>query len=237
LVSLVLILREAGAGMGTVHKFMAQSSLERFEETPGGLELLHRARRGLCDGQWTDDYVSAIGQHPLSRPDPWPVEQIAAFLEVHTLLLTGSVAEALIGVGRRPRRDADREENAAALARLPHPFRAEVDLEQNNRQGDGTLFWDCPIPLTLWTGLIGYQPDGSTHPLPLQFHIPPGQAVLEIGSSQPSRTLAHLINATGNVARWPYGCRQIRLFVNLDPETFLGARLGKAVRDAEKAKA
>ena len=133
------------------------------------------------------------------------------------MILGGSVAELLITVGESPRPDAERERNAAALARLPHPFRAVVDTDQGNAEGDGTLTWDCPVPVSLSTGLIARHDDGSTHPLPIRFTIPPGSVVLEIGSTQPSRTLAHLIYSSTGVARWPYGYPRIRWRGKLRP--------------------
>jgi hypothetical protein len=220
-----------------LHEYMAEMTLERLEEDPEGPGILRAARRGLQEGHWNDEYVSAIGQHPLSRPPSWPLPQIAAFTEVHAMILSGSVAELLIPVGEKPRPDANREGNASVLARLPHPFRAAVSMDQGNAEGDGTLAWDCPIPVSLSTGLIARHDDGSTHPLPVRFTIPPGNAVLEIGSTQPSRTLAHLIYTSAGVARWPYGYQRIRLLVNLDPETYLGSRLAKAMKPYRKVRA
>jgi len=65
------------------------------------------------------------------------------------------------------------------------------------------------------TGLIARNRDGSTAPYLLRSKIPPGRAVLEIGSTLPSRTWAHLVMDGGAVARWPYGYSSFRLFVNL----------------------
>jgi hypothetical protein len=216
----------------TLHEYMAEMALERFMSDPQGPEVLCRAREGLREGWWHEEYVRAIGHHPLSSPPSWPVPQIAAFTEVHAMILGGSVAELLIATGEGPRRDADREGNAAVLARLPHPFRAQVHMDQGNAEGDGTLAWDCPVPVSLSTGLIARHDDGTTHPLPVRFTIPPGRAVLEIGSTQPSRTLAHLIYSSASVARWPYGYPRIRLLVNLDTETYLA----KAMAPYRKAR-
>lgn len=222
--------------MTTIHEFMAGQSLERFQEDTDGLGVLLQAQKGLREGRWNDEYLDAIGQYPHISPSSWPMEQVAAFIETHVMILGGSVAEVLISVGKGPHRDADREGNAAALARLPHPFRAVVNMTQNNAERDGNLFWDCPIPVTLWTGLIERRPDGSTHPLPVRFAIEPGRAALEIGSTKPSRTLAHLVRS-GTLARWPYGRTRLRLFVNLNPETFMSYRIAKAVAPYRKPRA
>ncbi len=47
--------------------------------------------------------------------------------------------------------------------------------------------------------------------------IPPGRAVLEIGSTLASRTWTHLEMGWGSVARWPYGEPFLYLFLNLGP--------------------
>jgi hypothetical protein len=221
----------------TDHETMAVLALERFEREEGGTEVPALARRGLRTGQWDDEYVAAIGQHPILDPSSWPEEQIAAFAEVHTLVYGGSVAEVRVATNGSPHRDADREGNAAGLANLPRPFRATVDMTQQFAQGDGRLTWDEPIRVSLATGLIETRPDGSTYPLTVSFKIPPGSAVLEIGSSLPSRTLAHLIDREGKVARWPYGCDRLRLMVNLDETSMIGYRAAEFMRKHVKARA
>lgn len=209
------------------HTFMAEMRLERYLEDPDGPGVLRQARRGLREGQWGDEYVDAIGQHPMMSAESWPEEQVVAFAEVNALIMGGSVAEVLISAGGEPLRDRQRERNQALLANLPHPFTAEVDMHQHGAEGDGILRWGCPVPVTLATGLIARHADGTTHPLPIRFTIPPGSAILEIGSTLPSRTWAHLIDRGGSVARWPYGHRRIRLMVNLDETSMLSHLMAK----------
>lgn len=211
------------------HAFLAEMTLERYLEDPRGPEMLRLARQGLREGKWCDEYIAAIGQQAYVKPPSWAEEQVLAFALVHALIMGGAVAEALVSTGGRPRRDADREGNAALLADLPRPFAAEVDMQQHNDPGDGTVHWSEPIRVSLATGLIGRQADGTTHPLPVRFLIPPGSAVLEIGTTLPSRTWAHLVNGSGKVARWPYGYDRFRLMVNLDRTTFVSHLLDEYV--------
>jgi hypothetical protein len=214
----------------TDHENWAGLALERFLGTPDGCEALRLARQGLRAGQWDDEYIAAVGQHGILDPASWPEEQVAAFAEVHALIYGGHVATVLVGTGSEPGRDADREGNAAVLATLPRPFRATVNMTQQFQQGNGTLSWDEPIRVSLATGLIERLPGGSTCPLTASFKIPPGSAVLEIGSSLPSRTWSHLIDRAGRVARWPYGYDRLRLMVNLDETSMIGYRAAEAMR-------
>lgn len=208
--------------MTTTHEYMAECTLERLLSDADGREALALARSGLREGKWHDAYVDAVGQHGLLPRTSWPMEQVAAFAEVHTLVFGGAVAHIPVATLRPPLRDADREGNAEILATLPRPFRAEVDMHQANAGGDGTVSWDEPIWVSLATGLIDRHPDGTTTPFPLHIKVPPGSAVLEIGSSLPSRTWEHLIWGGGSVARWPYGHSLFVLFLNLDRTTMLG---------------
>lgn len=220
----------------TKHEYMAELALERFLKDRDGLEVLRLARQGLRTGQWDEEYVAAIGQHAMMGPSSWPEEQVAAFAEVHSLIYGGSVATVLVGTGGEPLPDADREGNAAALATLPPPFRAKVDMRQHMREGDGVVFWDEPIRASLATQIIERAPDGTTYPHTLSITIPPGSAVLEIGSSLPSRTWAHLIDRGGRVARWPYGFDRLRLMVNMDETTMIASRVAALVHAARAGK-
>jgi hypothetical protein len=208
----------------TNHVYMAQMILESLLSDTDGLEALRLAQQGLQEDKWGDEYTAAVGQYGMLPSSSWPIEQVAAFAKAHSMIYGGSVAETIVSTRGTPLRDSEREGNAAILADLPQPFSAEVNMRQNNAEGDGILTWDKPARVSLATGLIDRRPDGSTSPLLVTFTIPPGSAVLEIGSSLPSRTLAHLTE-TGKVARWPYGYSRIRLFVNLDPATLTSHQL------------
>jgi len=197
------------------HAIAASILLENLASDADGFSTLHLARTGLREERWGKEYAEAIGQSSMYGTE-WPMEQLAAFAYVHALIYGGHVATIGIATAGTPRPDREREANAATLARLPHPFSADVDAHQHNDPGDGTLRWDCPIRVHAATGLIDRRGDGSTSPIGLQFQIPPGWVPLEIGSTMPSRTFAHLNLGTG-VARWPYGHSRIRLLVCVGP--------------------
>ncbi len=182
--------------------------------------------------------MDSIGQNPW---DGWPMEQVAVFIKIQVMIHTGLVAMVPLSTPRPPLADRERAGNAEALASLPHPFTASVDMYQSNEAGDGLLSWSEPIEASLSTGIIGRDSDGRTRPVPVHFMIPPGSAPLEIGSSLASRTWTHLVMDSGRVARWPYGHSRIRLLVNFDRDAawerlldYLGVRevIRKRIRAA-----
>lgn len=198
------------------HVADARMMLDRMTDSPDGAEALGLAYAGIRTGRWGTGYTAAIGQSERHGTN-WPMEQVAAFAMVHAMIQAGDVAQVMISARVTPEQDAARNANAAALADLPRPFRASVDLRQDKHPGDGMLYWDEPIRVSAATGLIERNEDGETFPLPLRMMVPPGRAVLEIGSSLASRTWTHLEMGWGSVARWPYGEPFLYLFLNLGP--------------------
>jgi hypothetical protein len=189
--------------------------LDKLMSDADGISALHLARTGLREDRWGREYAEAIGQSSRYGAG-WPMEQLAAFTMTHALIYGGQAGLVLMQTSGEPQPDREREANAAALAVLPRPFSATVDMRQNNERGDGVLRWSEPVTVQMATGLIDRREDGSTCPLLLHFRIPPGRAPLEIGSTLPSTTFMHL-SMDGGVARWPYGYSRIHLFVNLGP--------------------
>jgi hypothetical protein len=125
--------------------------------------------------------------------------------------MRGDVARVVLGThGNTPCADAGRAANAAALSDLPHPFTATVDQTQGNDSQDGWLEWTEPIDVEVSTGVLG----GSLSPVIVVRTLPPGGVPLEIGTTTPSVTLAHLRLQRG-VARWPYGHHLITLLKNI----------------------
>jgi hypothetical protein len=212
----------------TVHAATATTMLDRMMTDPRGMQALHSTHQGLRAGRWSKEYMDAIGQCGVRARTSWPMEQVAAFAQVHSMVTRGLVVMVPVGTGGKPGKDDQREANAAALAHLPHPFTAKVDMNQNCGDGDGMVYWSEPIEVSMATGLIEREPDGTTRPVSLHHFIPPGRATLEIGSSLPSRTWMHLTLEGGAVARWPYGHSCFRLLVNLDYAEGI-YRLGEAL--------
>lgn len=132
----------------------------------------------------------------------WSSDADAAMWYLLRLLLAGALDVCLLDVDAAPGLDVARIDNQAALDRsLPPWCRASVDQEQRNADFDGTLQIapDTPVHglrINRWPWFGGSVPHHKqlrhlTAPIPL-----------EIGYSNPTRTLVHLCQFTA-VARWP----------------------------------
>lgn len=206
----------------TFHQRGAQDLLDRMLDHPGASRLLADTRQRFKlpashPAAFDDDYAAAIGQTLRSAAAGWPMEQVAAFAAVHTMVCAGDVAQVLIGASSLdggPVLDSHRDENAAKLADLPAPFQAAVDADQRGGDCDGTLKWDTPITMDAASGLVLLDScrDAVKQPVPMVTTVAAGWAPLEIGSTMASRTLLHLLQE-GAVARWPYGSGFVRLLV------------------------
>jgi hypothetical protein len=207
----------------TVHESLARDALVRVINDPRATAALADVERRLSSpsGGLERWYVDAIGQVHMSTSSRWPMEQVAAFARVHAGLVAGAFGMIRIGgphLEGGPGRDADRTGNASRLADLYGPFRAIVDLGQNNADDDGTLSWGTPARIERSAGASFINPclRSGTSRIVMPVTVDPWSAPIEVGSTLPSRTLTHLV-VDGAVARWPYGSDWITLFVNLEP--------------------
>lgn len=197
----------------TLHEEIAELLLDDYMGNPGAAGVLGEWRRRMKEGDYSPRRVAWIGQTPWG-PESWPFEQLAAYLAVHTGLMSGMYAHVQISVGDIPGPDADRIGNAAKLQGVHRLFRAELDMGQHGADCDGWLSWDTPIEVEKSTG-EGVITDCGTFPLKTPKGIAPGRVPLEVGSTKPSRTYLHL-HQDGGVARWAYDDDRIALLVNLN---------------------
>lgn len=176
---------------------------------------LVRTRNRLADGtHFTSGFVDAVGQMHRIAPGRWPVHQVAAFLGIHAGICAGRYAMVQVEVGATPRPDAERSANAVALAGLPEPFSADLDVYQNAADEDGAAAWSEDIVVTRSTG-VPYTAGCSTpESLTAPTAIRPFEVPLEIGTTLPSRTLLHL-EEDGGVARWAYGSTDLCVLLDL----------------------
>lgn len=201
--------------MTTSHQRGAHAVLDRILTLEPTAAALVRTRHRLAVGDhFTPEFVDAVGQMHRLTPGNWPVHQVAAFLDIHAAIGAGRYAMVQVEVGTAPRPDAGRAANAAALADLPEPFMAQLDLDQNAADEDGKVAWTEDVIVTRSTG-VSYTagcavPESLTIPTVVgSFRVP-----LEVGTTMPSRTLLHL-EEDGGVARWAYDSTDLYILLNL----------------------
>lgn len=201
--------------MTTSHERGAHAVLDRILTREPTAAALVRTRNRLSDGgHFTPGFVSAVGQIHRRDPARWPVHQVAAFLDIHAAVGAGRYAMVQVEVGAAPRPDAERDINAAALADLPDPFTAQLDIDQNAADEDGTVAWSEDIIITRSTGVPYTAGCGTRQSLTMPTAVRPFLVPLEVGTTMPSRTLLHL-EEDGGVARWAYDSTDLYVLLNL----------------------
>jgi hypothetical protein len=199
--------------MRTLHERMAGSLLDQMLYSPSAAQALAQTRQDLRGDRIPAAYRDRIGQ-TLRRAAYWPPVQAAAFLRVHTGLMSGEFAVSLLEVGEIPLADAARGANAERLKRLHPAFSARLNADQAGADADGELCWTQAIRAQRSTGSTSTQTDaGRTRAEIGPCEIPPGCVPLEVGATLPSRTLLHLVKH-GGVARWPYESTVVALLWN-----------------------
>lgn len=148
--------------------------------------------------------VTALGQPHFG----WTNGELAMLYRLMTAWKNGEIAVTQLPVGTQPHRDAARAENAAALEALQRIgdgdlFRAKVNQTQRHAEGDGTLHWTRRI-------ILGARSPEHPREEIVAVVNGPGDAPLEIGSSNASTTFMHLAGG-GNLARWAYGSDNVVL--------------------------
>lgn len=208
--------------MTNVHALAAESLVRLAHKHPGMTAVLDENWRALKAGLVNEDYVDVIGQTHWGTKS-WTIEQAAAFTDIHARINAGRYVRVLVEVGATPQADHMREANSAALADLPGPFVAHLDMDQNCADQDGVLEWTEPIVGNRSTGVKAFElrPGGKEMYVgTTRWLRKPGWAPLEVGTTEPSKTLFHM-KLYGAVARWPYLQDQITIIVDVDHPAFL----------------
>lgn len=180
----------------------AELAAENALTQPGGGEFIASISRGLREKRWDRNLTASLGQ-PSFRG--WTAGEIYAFGTTLSMVYTPTFARVRIEVGSGPERDSNREGNAALLSDLPAPFVADLDMDQNGDECDGSLGWEEDITMSCWI-------DGRDQDV--VFPANPNGVRLEVGSCNPSTVKLHLVRF-GAVARWAYESPEIWLFVGL----------------------
>lgn len=213
--------------MRTVHEQSAAHLLDAMIEHPGASRTFIETRRRLKlpsshPAAFGRDYIATLGQLACITPAQWPLEQVAAFTALHTKICAGEppspdrrCSHARRSQGRRAtqgeRAGARTPARPISCRRRPHPewWRRRRNAEMGRAHSHGRCERSgLPWPLPLGPETAGADRAYSRGRL----------GPLEIGSTTPSKTLLHLLEA-GAVARWPYGSDHICLLVLGRPTT------------------
>lgn len=186
-----------------------------LRDVPVGGAVLAKMMDDLQSGHWPAWYVDTICQPSRTHTaGAWPMEQIYAFMFVDDWIQRGALAVVDIEVGQEPHRDSQRIANQEALDAIKGPYVAIVDQDQHCGDGDGTLTWTGQISISFradpgeWNGTASTAwVDGAVTKV--------AHAPLEIGSTLASTTVFRLGESRA-LARWPYGSKSIRLFLDTD---------------------
>lgn len=168
---------------------------EQILTDPGATQVLMENFRAIKRGDYPQWFLDFVVQRPRGELDIYDAYCISS---LYKQWVEEEVSVVRIVVGKKPAPDRERERNRRALSALPKPFTASVAPDD---RGDGVLLWTEPIQMTLETA---------------SRIVSPGSAPIEIGSTDSSRSLLHMLERGRRLARWPYGSEEIILAVSAE---------------------
>ncbi len=179
---------------GSYHGFATENTVDNLiKSSPAWASSLVEVKSGMTGNQYPKEILDVCGQ----KPTDYSLYDAFCFSQIYGRILSGDALVVVVDVGSSPRPDRRKEENSRALEGLPEPFIASSWFDKF--ECDGCLRWNMPIRLGQLTSSSEY----STM-------IDPGQAPLEVGNTQFSRSLLHLFQC-GYLARWPYDQKSLWL--------------------------
>lgn len=164
---------------------------------------LSRYRNALNSKGFDSGYISLFMHKFEKIHHKYDAYDAFCFSLFHNLVYAKKIALLRIPMNDEPLADAEVTEQNELLARLPMPFTAK--FYGGKGDDDGWLRWHTNIKLALYA-------NGFTQTV----EIDPGQASLEIGYTEPSTTIYHLLRGR-YLARWPYGDKCITLMFYSGP--------------------
>ena len=181
-----------------------QASIAVYEEhADASLTLPGFLRR--FDKETRADYLRDVVHQNLYHPQQ---HELYTMVRIYHRIRSGEFAGVRIKVGSAPFRDSALDQNTAMLAKLPHPFRAEV-WNGMHKECDGRVVWDDPLVMDVVSDYNSWELKSIT--------IPPGSVPLEIGFCRPFVLWRHMIPQAcdAGFARWPYGHQDIYLYTRV----------------------
>ena len=168
-------------------------------------------RSQILSGTWPEQYIDVFFQK-FSR-SPMDFVDVHCFAQIHYSMKIGKICSARIETGKYPSYDKDIEYNNGVLSSLFEPFYGK--FIGGTGGCDGYIGWKKPLIMSQEIQ------DGRGGTTGLNCTIDPDKLPLEVGYTDSTTTLFHLIEGDG-LARWPYGSSEIWLLYLLDREWFRG---------------
>ena len=191
----------------TAHEQGARTVLHRWLQDPEKAAFAINSISQISRGRFADSELAAVmgvgwwGGRGIAGLAP---EQMLMTMFTHVDVCRGDILRTKVRAASDPSGDRFREENARALADLPHPFTAYVSESQHGGDCDGWLEWSEPVEASVCTEETFVDVSGRSGNVQVITTVEPMRVPLEIGSTLPSRTRLHMVESHG-VARWPYG--------------------------------
>lgn len=211
--------------MGTWHADgLEVAAYQALGDQPHAGTAMHMTWKAIHEDNALGSFlVPIVGQ--IDRRAGWSIGQVYAAALTLDGIMAGRILMRRLYVGEGPHADKMREENAAALAKLPEPWRVWVDETQYGADSDGWLKWDQPR--------MFLQNETPEHAFGAWCAIDEGCAPLEIGTTNASRSWMHLVQS-GSLARWPYDddCVTVLTMTDEQPERTWPIPEGKSACEA-----
>ena len=177
-----------------------------FMKESGGAAIIEKTMHALDKGAYPKMDVDFVGMPFYSR-----IENAYAYMKLHAQKVSGKVGCINIDIKGTPCADANASKMNEMLASLPSPFKAE--FWGGVADEDGSLSWSKPIVMERINCDID---PGVDHRCKAEtIIVEPDSVCLEVGTTKPARSLAHLTMENG-LARWPYDYNFITVRIVLD---------------------
>lgn len=190
----------------STHAKVLRSIVNKLMADPEQISVFSDYLGKLRSGYFDKSYVDRVLQKP-PRFSEYDIYDAYAFAQFHFLNSSGKLASATVNIGLEPR-DNTQVEYHNDILRKGKIFHGK--FVGGLADSDGYMTWDKPLEFQT---MHASESDDTIDRRGVI--IMPRTLPLEVGYTEGSRTLLHLQQGDG-LARWPYGSKEITLYVNLD---------------------
>lgn len=177
-----------------------------FMKREGGADTVAFVLENLIHQDYPQEDVDFVG-----TPFQDNARNAYAYMVVHSWKVSGELGSINISLPESPYADCEIDNMNSILSRLPKPFSGKFWGGVND--SDGFISWAAPI---IMQRINCKESPDKDHVCPNEHIIvEPNHVALEVGTTKPARTLAHLQREYG-LARWPYHYTFVMLRIRLE---------------------